>query len=273
MSVRVISFGGGQQSTALLVLAAQGRIDYRTFLFANVGNDSEHPATLRYIAEHAAPYAAEHGLELVELQRVGVVGARAGEGRTLLADLLRPESRSIPIPVHLAGGGPGTRQCTDRYKIAVIARETLRRGATEDAPATVGIGISLDEIHRANNRRRTPHEWVEYPLLDLGLRRTDCQRIILDVGLPVPPKSACWFCPMKRPAEWHQLRREQPQLFGLACELETTLVERRAALGRDPAYLTGLGRPLASAIPDGVDLLPLADDESEGSCDSGYCMT
>jgi hypothetical protein len=39
---RVVSYGGGVQSNALLVLAAQGRIDYRTFLFANVGDDSEH---------------------------------------------------------------------------------------------------------------------------------------------------------------------------------------------------------------------------------------
>ncbi|NJQ04252.1 phosphoadenosine phosphosulfate reductase [Streptomyces lonarensis] len=271
MSVRVISFGGGQQSTALLVLAAQGEIDFRTFVFANVGDDSEHPDTLQYIAENARPYAERHGLELVELQRVGQAGPRRGEARTLLADLLRPESRSIPIPVHMAGGGPGTRQCTDRYKIALIAAETARRGATEDNPATVGIGISLDEIHRASSRRRNPHEVATYPLLDLGLRRTDCQRIIRKAGLPVPPKSACWFCPMKRPTEWHELRREHPRLFGLACELEATLVERRERLGRDPAYLTGLGRPLAQAIPDGVDLLPLAEEDA--GCDSGYCMT
>lgn len=272
VSLRVISFGGGQQSTALLVLAAQDRIDFHTFLFANVGDDSEHPATLRYIEDHARPFAAEHGLELVELQRVGVVGARRGEGRTLLADLMRPESRSIGIPVHLAGGGPGTRQCTDRYKIAVIARELAARGATKDDPATVGIGISVDEIERANNRSHIPHEVVTYPLLELGLRRTDCQRIIREAGLPLPPKSACFFCPMKRPTEWHDLRRTEPELFDRACALEATLVQRRARLGKDPAYLTGLGRPLAEAIPDGVDLLPL-DDEADGACDSGWCMT
>lgn len=47
-ALRVISYGGGVQSTALLVLAASGRIDFRTFLFANVGDDSEHNATLVY---------------------------------------------------------------------------------------------------------------------------------------------------------------------------------------------------------------------------------
>jgi PP-loop superfamily ATP-utilizing enzyme len=276
--IRVISFGGGQQSTALLVLAATGRIDFRTFLFANVGDDSEQPETLRYIEEVAKPFAASHDLELVELKRIGRSGARRGEVRSLLADLERPESKSIGIPVHMTGGGPGTRQCTDRYKIKVIADELARRGATEDNPATVGIGISLDEIHRANNRSRIAHERVVYPLLDLGLRRTDCQRIITEAGLPIPPKSACWFCPMKRPTEWHELRRTQPDLFDRACALEDTLVARRLAMRdsngkpKDPAYLTGLGRPLREAIPAGVDLLPLADD-SDGSCDSGWCMT
>lgn len=271
-TIRAFSFGGGQQSVACLVLAAQGRIDYPLFLFANVGDDSEQPETLRYVEEYARPFAASHGIELAELSRVGRAGPRRGETRTLLADLERPDSKSIPIPVRMAGAGPGTRQCTDRYKIKVIADELARRGATEERPATVGIGISLDEIHRANNRSRIPHERVTYPLLELGLRRTDCQRIIRAAGLPVPPKSACWFCPMKRPTEWHELRRTQPELFEHACALEDQLVERRTRLGKDPAYLTGLGRPLREAIPAGVDLLPMFD-EADGACDSGYCFT
>ncbi len=52
--LRVCSYGGGVQPTALLVLAAQGTIDYRTFLFCNVGDDSEHPATLCYVREATA---------------------------------------------------------------------------------------------------------------------------------------------------------------------------------------------------------------------------
>src|SRR5947209_1941983 len=49
--LKVFSFGGGVQSTAALVLAARGEIDYQTFLFANVGGDSENPETLRYVRE------------------------------------------------------------------------------------------------------------------------------------------------------------------------------------------------------------------------------
>ncbi|MDK0520355.1 phosphoadenosine phosphosulfate reductase [Streptomyces sp. ML-6] len=256
------------QSTALLVLAAQRRIDFPLFLMANVGDDSENPGTLRYVEEYARPYAAEHGIELVVLDRV----KRDGTTETLLGRLTREGSRSLPIPVRMSNGAPGTRRCTADFKIKVTAKELKRRGATAAAPATIGIGISVDEIHRANNRRTEPHELITYPLLDLGLRRTDCVRIISEAGLPVPPKSSCYFCPFHRPETWHDMRRNEPDLFEKSCQLEELLNERRDELGKDHVYLTRFGRPLREAIPDGVDLLPMFD-EADGLCDSGWCMT
>ena len=77
---RYFSFGGGVQSTAVLVLAAQGRVQYDAFLFSNVGNDSENPATIAYVENVAKPFAAAHGIELVELQK----RRRTGEAVTLL---------------------------------------------------------------------------------------------------------------------------------------------------------------------------------------------
>jgi hypothetical protein len=66
---RAFSFGGGRQSTAALVLAAQGKIDVDLFVFANVGADSENPDTLDYLERWSKPYAAAHGIELIEVQR------------------------------------------------------------------------------------------------------------------------------------------------------------------------------------------------------------
>lgn len=265
------SFGGGQQSMACLTLAAQGRINFRTFYFCNVGDDSELPATLRYVEEYAKPYAAEHGLELVELRRIMQRGPDKGQERTLLGELEMAASKSVRIPVRMSNGAPGNRDCTNQWKIRLVAAASRKRGATVERPADIGIGISVDEIQRAKDST-IPHQRTVHPLLDLGLRRTDCQRIIRDAGLPVPPKSACWFCPMKRPEDWQNLRREEPELFAKSCQLEAQLIERRAALGKDAVYLTRFGRPLAEAIPDGVDLLPMFD-EADGACDSGYCFT
>ncbi|MGW0948478.1 phosphoadenosine phosphosulfate reductase [Streptomyces sp. NPDC002623] len=235
---------------------------------ANVGDDSENPGTLRYVEEYARPFAVEHGIELALLDR----RKRDGSTETLMQRLNRPDIRSIDIPVRMANGAPGNRSCTADFKIKVIGKELKRRGATEGSPAVIGIGISVDEIHRANNRKVEPHEVITYPLLDLGLRRTDCARVIRDAGLPVPPKSSCFFCPFHRPETWHDQRRDEPELFEKSCQLEELLNERRDELGKDHVYLTRFNRPLRQAIPDGVDLLPMFD-EADGDCDSGYCFT
>jgi len=267
--LRLVSYGGGVQSTALLVLAAQGRIDFPLFLLANVGDDSEHPDTLRYLHEIAMPYAETHGIELVELHRIGQRGPNKGKRLTLYSELITP-SRNIPIPVRMGtNGAPGTRQCTGNYKIAVVARECRRRGATRDDPAIVALGISVDEIERAkpgvDPLRPTQHR--VYPLLDLGLSRHDCARLIAAAGLPVPPKSACWFCPFHDKEAWRKLKRDTPDLFDRACHLEQTLNARRDELGKDHVYLTRHGRALAETVDDQLVL-----DGLDG-CDSGWCMT
>ncbi|HYU83727.1 MAG TPA: hypothetical protein VEK80_02890 [Kribbellaceae bacterium] len=277
--LRIVSYGGGVQSTALLVLAAQRRIDFGTFVMANVGADSENPDTLVYLDRYAAPYAVAHGIDLHVVDRV----KRDGSIETLYGRLMRPGSRSLPIPVRMSNGAPGTRSCTADFKIKVIGKWLRAHGASADQLATVGLGISLDEIHRANNRRVESYERVVYPLVGLGedtrlrLRRSDCERVIREAGLPVPPKSSCYFCPFHRPAVWADMARRRPHQFAKACQLEDVLNARRAALGKDPVYLTRFARPLRDAIS--TDQATLFDpagapDAAElDVCESGWCMT
>ncbi|MFG2143705.1 phosphoadenosine phosphosulfate reductase [Streptomyces sp. NPDC048696] len=264
--MKAVSFGGGVQSVGLLVLAARRVIPYRTFLFANVGDDSEDPATLDYVRDVAQPYAAKHGIQLHTLDRT----TRAGETETLWGRMMRQGSRALPIPVRMSNGAPGTRGCTRDFKIQVIGRHLRRHGASAASPATVAVGISLDEVSRAANRRTEPYERVTYPLLDLGMRRTDCQKVIADEGLPMPGKSACWFCPLKPLSAWREMRRDRPHLFLRACSLEEALNETRiwAGKGNDPVFLTRTGRPLAEAVRKAQDELPF-----DVGCDSGWCMT
>jgi hypothetical protein len=267
--VRSVSYGAGVQSTALLVLAAKRQIDFPLFLFANVGADSEHPDSLDYLERIAKPYAEAHGIELVELHRIPTKGASAGQVETLYGRLVRPGSRSLPIPVRMSNGAPGTRSCTADFKVRVVAKELKRRGATVDNPALVALGISTDEIQRAKpgidpQERRQERT---YPLLDLGLSRTDCKRIITEAGLPVPGKSSCYFCPFHDKEAWRALKRDTPDLFAKSVELERTLNERRDELGKDHVYLTRHGIPLDQAIDDQLVL-----DGFDG-CDSGYCFT
>ena len=269
--MRTISYGGGGQSTALCVRATQGKIGHiDAALFANVGDDSEHPETITYVREVMIPWAAPRGLPVHELKRV----KRDGTVETLLEQLLKPNSRSLPIPVRMPDtGAPGTRNCTTEFKIKVITKWLKAHGVSKTTPAAVCIGFSTDEAHRASNRRANPYELPEHPLLDMRLSRTDCKNLISRAGLPVPPKSACFFCPFHRTAMWSKMRRDEPALFQKSVELETTLLERRKKLGRDPVYLTRFGKPLAEAIPEMQSDIPGLLDPDTDSCDDGYCWT
>jgi hypothetical protein len=262
--MNIISYGGGVQSTALIVLAAQGKIEATHAVFANTGDDSEHPATLEYVRNVAAPWAAEHGVEVVELHNT-----RFGQPETLWGRMMREGSKSVPLPFYQPEtGAPVGRACTADFKVKVIGRWLKANGANKDTPATVNIGISLDEIHRLHNRKPEPYEQNEYPLIDLRLTRQDCANIIERAGLPVPPKSACFFCPFHRLQGWKEQRRDSPELFDKACQLESAVNERRAAAGNYPVYLSRTLRPLSEVTEAQQDLWSVMDD----SCDSGYCM-
>ena len=274
--LRFFSYGGGVQSTAALVLAAQGRIDFTDFVFSNVGADSEDPATLTYLQRHAHPFAEAHGLTIHEVHKI----RRDGSTETLYERLTREGSRSLPIPVRMSNGAPGTRSCTAEFKIRVIGKWAKAHGASPENPATVGVGISLDEIHRVNTRRSEPYEHLVYPLIDLPagagpglhLRRIDCQRLIREAGLPVPPKSSCYFCPFHREHTWFEMRRTRPALFEKAASLEDLLNRRRTLRGKDPVFLTRFNTPLRRLVPAGMQALPL-DEFDDGGCDGGWCNT
>jgi len=264
--MRVFSFGGGVQSVAVLVLAATGKIQYDAFLFANVGDDSESPRTLTYLREIAIPYAEAHGIPLIELRKQ----MRDGTPETLIDRMNRTES-SIAIPVRMANGAPGNRTCTFDFKIKVVAKWVKANGATKVNPAIVGIGISMDELHRMKTDSDIPYEVKEHPLIDMRLTRSDCMNIIRAEGLPVPPKSACFFCPYHRMTEWQRMKREEPDLFQKSVELERFINQRRDRMGKDHVWLTRFNRPLDEVVDISQESFKFG--EALDLCETGYCMT
>jgi hypothetical protein len=256
----VFSCGGGVQSTACLVLAARGAIPYRTFIFANVGDKAEDPATLKYIQLVLKPFAREHGIR------------RDGTSVDLWDEIHRPV-RSIPIPVMMESGAPGRRNCTVEFKIKPIAK-----WIKVHAPGcTLGKGISTDEPQRATPSRESDGYVSAYPLIELGYNRSDCIQIATNAGLPQPPKSACWFCPYRTTERWTELKRRDPERFEKAVILERFLNIKRQQIGQPGRiFLSGLGarrgQPLDRVIPDQLGLFPEWFDEQDG-CESGYCMT
>jgi hypothetical protein len=265
-ALRVFSSGAGVQSIACLVLCARGEINYPVHLFCNVGDDSEDPATLAYARGHAAPFARANGIEWHELRRV----KRDGTTETLYQRLARENSRSLPIPVRMNDtGAPGTRSCTADFKIKVIEKWIKARGASAANPAITGIGISLDEWQRMRDSR-TDFQMLEYPLVALRITRAGCERIIAQAGLPLPPKSACYFCPFHTLRDWAEMRKARPDLFEKAAALESLLNDRRARLGKDPVWFSGRLKPLNKAIPEDHQM-SLFPAETENDCGPFVC--
>lgn len=264
-TLRVVSYGGGVQSTALLVLAAQGKIDYPIFLMSNVGDDSESPQTLKYVAEVAHPYARDNGLTMIE-----VCNTVHGNPVTLLSELNRTDvDRWGMLPMRLErSGAPGNRKCTKDFKITPVYRWLRANGATRKNPALLALGISTDEIQRAKPayNELNPAQLKTYPLLELGISRTDCVDIISDAGLPVPGKSSCWFCPYTPPSEWQRRRQEDPVMFLSGVDLETRLSARSEAHGHGKLFMAKKGMTL-------MDITNESSSDDGGDCESGYCWT
>src|ERR1019366_1277139 len=263
--LRVFSYGGGTQSTAALVLAAQGKIDFSTFVYSNVGEKSE-PDTLAYVRSIAVPYATRWGIDVQEIRRTSRDGSDSIE---LYDRVMSDHFKGVQLPMRLSSGAPARRHCTVDYKIRVLAKWQREHGASAANPAIVGLGISWDEIQRM--RKSTDDATtIVYPLIDLRLTRQDCEGIIRDAGLPQPGKSSCFYCPFKTQAEWQRMRHERPDRFAEALVMEAHMDAKMVAEGEGHCTFHSKG-PLLAITSEARQIAMLF--EFEDSCESGYCMT
>ncbi len=256
-SVTYLSFGGGPPSAALLILNAQGLIEPKADLIVFADPGSEDPRTYRVLPMYEE-YAAHHGIPFVR------VTSNAGPLYDWVVE------RSVPIPA-FTSKGLGRRQCTERWKIRPIHK--LLRQELGFEKVTAQLAMTWDEVWRM---RDSPTKYVTniYPLIDHRLLREGCIEIIEQAGLPVPPRSACVFCPLKSIERWQETLEETPDSFDDAVKLEHLINVRQAELGRDPIFLTRKQIPLANLrqqwLVNGHDH---GDDQDEGLCETGHCFT
>ncbi len=59
-----------------------------------------------------------------------------------------------------------------------------------------------------------------YPLIDRRITRAGCMELIKSEGLPIPPRSACYFCPFNSVERWCWLFENHPELYEKAMALE-----------------------------------------------------
>lgn len=206
----VASYGGGTNSTALIVEAVNRGIHLDAIIFSDTG--SEMPHTYEYIATFQR-WLAQHGLTL-EIVR-----------------WIRRDGRFVPLhEASLAANEMPSRAygfsgCTSKWKQQPAdkrAAEIIAERAG-DRPVQRWLGYDADEPRRVANlapkSRETGHLW-RAPLAEWGVDREECREIIAAAGLPQPGKSACWMCPSMREHEIRRMRDEYPHLFDLAVQIE-----------------------------------------------------
>ncbi len=188
---KILSFGGGVNTMALLALAKLSKIKFDYIIFADTG--VEWPETYTYIKKIVKPLCHELQIPFVTVKN-----------KEPMYDYFW-RYKFIPLRY--------PRICTVKFKIELI-KKWLFNNFTD---FEVIIGISYEEKHRAGGGIDYP---VSYPLVEMKINRKECKKIIRQVGLPVPPKSGCYICPFQRISQWRDMWDRHPELFLKAEALE-----------------------------------------------------
>lgn len=236
----VVSYGGGVNSLGMLIGMVERGERPDAIVFADTRG--EKPETYQFLDEVLCAWLRSKGLpSLTKICRADFPNSRTGD-RSLEDECLR--LGALPSRAY----GYGT--CADKWKIDPFkwwtktwAQEVWAR----DGTVVRCIGFDAGEQRRVSalsDRGFTKR----YPLLEWGWDREACIAAIQREGLPVPPKSACFFCPASTKTEILYLRRGHPGLVERAVAMES------AALATGRYSIAGLGRRFAwKALIDAVD--------------------
>lgn len=241
---KVVSYGMGVDSTAVLVLLRRSGIRPDLILFADTGG--ERPTTYAYLA-----IITEY-LKAVGFPPVTVVKYRPkrAEYDTLEANCL---AKGMLPSIAYGGHKHG---CSLKFKVEVmnryvanwaVAREAWRSGRRvvriigyDDSDADTKRRVRFEEkdLQAATQRAEKASKvapsakrrgWMPpqherytylYPLQTVHWDREKCITEIEREGLLPPPKSACFFCPSTRPHEIIELVVDFPELAWRVIELE-----------------------------------------------------
>lgn len=228
-----LSYGGGVNSTALMLLLKREGVDFEA-VFADHGGD--YPETYEYIR-----YLHELG------HPITVIKPNASGCSTIEEYALK--YRILP--------SMQVRWCTRKFKIEPLMNYY-------EKPCIEYIGFSADERRRADRYHRTTwRRWkrgteVRFPLVKRGITRQGCINIIKDAGLQVPIASGCWFCPFMSKLKIRKLYATYPDLYARRKRMEAKSVERGGF------YFGHEGRPMSAIAPESMPPLERWSEKARG---------
>lgn len=209
----VWSCGGGVQSTAIAALIYKGELpkpDYA--LMVDCGYDKS--TTWDYV----------HGVLIPKMKEIGV-DLQVIKTTDYSTNDLFDKSGYLRIPAFTKIDSKVIKyktRCNNEFKVRPIQKWLREQGVKY---CESWMGISLDEARRA---RESTKNWFElrYPLLELSLSRDDCLWLIGSLGWPKPPRTSCYICPQQDDAAWIQLRKNSPEDWQKAVEIEKQIQSR-----------------------------------------------
>jgi len=212
--------GLGNNSVAMMIKKVQLGEQVDLILFADTGG--EKPRTYQYLDMFSKWLSDRDYPEIIVVKKVRADG-RIHE---LEEDCL--ENNMLPSIAY------GFKSCSLKFKVGpqdkycnnwAPAKAHWKAGGK----VTKLMGIHASETHRAIESKDKKYEF-EYPLIEWDMDGEDCEELIKSAGLPVPGKSACFFCPSSKMAEIMALPRD--------------LQERAVAMeeNADLTTVLGLGR-------------------------------
>ncbi|MEN0095933.1 MAG: hypothetical protein AAGB30_11160 [Pedobacter sp.] len=203
----MLAYGLGVDSTAVLVELEKRKVRPDAILFADVGNEKQE--TYEYLP------IIQDWLKKVGFPPVTVVKYIPQNFKNW------PPYYSLGENCLTNGTLPslafGFKSCSLKWKVTPQNQWTEKWKPAVDYwynGGKVRKIIGYDASPKDQKRYATaigvedPKYDYWYPLIDWNMDRDACKQSISSVGLPVPPKSACIFCPSTKPAELLEFKKE-----------------------------------------------------------------
>ena len=238
--INIVSYGGGANSTALLVGLHQNRIPVDLILFADTSG--EHPHTYAYL-DIMDRWLKDHGMpQITRVYKTTKDGGRL----TLEEECLK--SGTLPSIAY------GFKRCSLKHKIGPQEKfcnnyPPCRKVWNSGKKVVKFIGYDAGEHYRSDKvllrDLADPKYSKWYPLMEWGWDRAACVRAIEAAGLPQPGKSSCFFCPSMKAEEIIDLRERYPDLFRRALALEDNAranLKTVRGLGRNYSWKERFGK-------------------------------